>query len=194
MYLHDQIGQMLATLRIDLELARKATEGAPNEKSGRPEDKVVNIMNHIREVSRKLRPDILDSLGIVPALQSLVDSFRDEAGLRIYFYYKEPSQEIDPDRSLALYRIAQEALNNVSKHAQATEAFVTLILRNHSIHLSVEDDGIGFNYEEMMGNATGEGPLGIMIMRERAMLAGGELSVESRIGKGTHLAVEIPLD
>jgi PAS domain S-box-containing protein len=194
MYLHDQIGQMLATLRMDLERARKKTGGTLKEKSSEAEDKVVNIINYVKEVSRKLRPDILDTLGLIPAVRSLIENFRDDTSLPIHFYCKEPSQKIDPDTSLALYRITQEALNNVNKHAQATEVFVNLFPKNNALQLTVEDDGIGFNYDEMMQGHPSEGPLGIMIMKERAVLAGGELSVESEIGKGTHVVAEIPID
>jgi PAS domain S-box-containing protein len=194
MYLHDQVGQMLVTLRMDLEEARKATEGARNKKIGKAEDKVLNIMNHIKDISRKLRPDILDTLGLVPALRSLIEFFKEEYGLRVHFYYREPSQEIDLTKSLASYRITQEALNNVAKHAQATEVFVNLIIKNHSIQLSVEDDGIGFNYQDMKKSPGGADSLGIMIMRERANLVGGDLSMESEIGKGTHVVAEIPID
>jgi PAS domain S-box-containing protein len=197
MYLHDQIGQMLATLRMELVMMRKRALGAsgpPNDKLRRLEDRVVGVMEHVREITRRLRPDVLDTLGLVPALRSLVEIFRNELGLRIRFYYKELSHEISPEKSLALYRIAQEALNNVSKHAQATEVFVNLILKNDAVQLTVEDDGIGFNCDEIVKSHAGEGPLGIMIMRERAVLAGGELSLESDIGKGTNVVAEIPID
>ena len=197
MYLHDQIGQMMATFKMDLELFRKTVEGAdrpPIEKLRGVDDKVVSILNHVRDISRKLRPDILDTLGLVPALRSLVEHFRDETGLRVHFYYRELSQKIDPDKSLALYRITQEALNNAAKHAQAKLVFVNLILKNHSIQLSVEDDGIGFDYPGKISNLAGLDTLGIMIMRERAVLAGGEFNIESQRGKGTHVVVDIPID
>jgi PAS domain S-box-containing protein len=196
MYLHDQIGQMLVTLRMDLEMMRRGISrgsGVPKEKLLRVEDKVSDIVMHSKNISRRLRPDILDSLGLVPALRSLVESFRGQTGVRIHFYYKEPSQKVDPDRSLAVYRIAQEALNNVRKHAQANEVFLNLIMKNDSILLTIEDDGIGFDYEETVENVATEGSLGIMIMKERVALVGGEFRVESEIGKGTHVVAEIPL-
>jgi PAS domain S-box-containing protein len=197
MDLHDQIGQMLATLKMDLEMAEQSgggSEGTSKEKLRSAEDKVVNIMSYVREISRQLRPDILDTLGLIPALRSLIDRFKEAKRFRIHFYYREPHQKIAPDKSLSIYRITQEALNNVAKHARAKEVFVNLILKNNKIQLSVEDDGIGFNYDEIFKNPTGEGSLGMMIMRERAVLAGGELSIESKRGKGTHIVAEIPID
>lgn len=196
MYLHDQIGQMLATLKIDMEMLAKESskiDGSVSRKLETTAQKVSNIMGQARDISRKLRPDILDTMGLIPAFRSLVESFRDEAGLPVRCYYKEFSQEIDPDKALSVYRITQEALNNVAKHAHAKEVFVNLIVKDNLLRLSVEDDGIGFNYGEMTKRTTDEAPLGIMIMRERAVISGGELRVESEIGKGTHVVAEIPI-
>lgn len=196
MYLHDQVGQMLASLRMELEEARKEAfekDGSAGEKLRESEDKVQSILHHVKDVSRKLRPDILDNLGLVPALRSLTKSYKEENSLAVHFYYREPVPTIDPDKALAIYRITQEALTNAVKHAGAQQVFVNLISKDDSIRLSVEDDGIGFNYSELLESDTGEGPLGIMIMRERAVLAGGELFVESQMGKGTHVIAEIPL-
>jgi PAS domain S-box-containing protein len=199
MDLHDQIGQMLATLKMDLERVKGDKKSGNDlskvsEQLDNANDKITNIMKYVRGVSRRLRPDILDTLGLIPALRSLVESYREEGRLRIHFYYRELTKEMKPDTSLPLYRITQEALNNVVKHAQAKQVFVNLILKNHSIQLSVEDDGIGFDYANKINDITTQKSLGIMIMNERAMIAGGELSVESEIGKGTHVVVEIPID
>ena len=193
MYLHDEVGQLLATLKMDLEITGQSGGGMPNERDREAVDKIGKIMNQLKEVSRKLRPDILDTLGLVPALRSLIEGIRDQHGLRVHFYCKEPLQQIDPDKTLTLYRITQEALNNVVKHAQAAEVFVNLIMKKNSFQLSVEDDGIGFDYQEMMKNTTREGPLGLMIMRERAYLVGGEINIESNTGKGTQVVAEIPI-
>ncbi|MFO7738366.1 MAG: PAS domain S-box protein [Desulfatiglandaceae bacterium] len=199
MYLHDQIGQMLATLKMDLEFFRQGYEKgkAPSSESLiETEKKVAGIMGGLREVSRRLRPDVLDSLGLLPALRSLVDSFREQVGIEVHFDYKELFQKIEADKSLAVYRILQEALNNIGKHAQAKEIFISLVPKADSLQLTVEDDGVGFNYKEMVtdSEAIGEEPLGLMIMKERAMLAGGELRVESEIGNGTQVIAEIPID
>ena len=196
MDLHDQIGQMLATLKMDLEIAEQSgggSEGTSKEKLRGAEDKVVNIMSYVKEITRQLRPDILDTLGLIPALRSLIERFNEAKRFRIHFYYRELPKKIAPDKSLALYRIMQEALNNVVKHAQAKQVFVNLILKNHSIQLSVEDDGIGFDYTGTVNNISDLKTLGIMIMRERAVLAGGEFNIESQTGKGTHVVAEIPI-
>ena len=199
MDLHDQIGQTLATLKMDLEMIKGDQKSGNDlskvsERLSSANDKITNIMKYIRGVSRRLRPDILDTLGLIPALRSLVESYREEVGFRVHFYYRELPKEMESDKSLSLYRITQEALNNVVKHAQAKQVFVNLILKNNSIQLSVEDDGIGFDCADRITDTTAPNSLGIMIMKERAMIAGGELSVESERGKGTHVVAEIPID
>jgi signal transduction histidine kinase len=160
------------------------------------EKKIADIMGDVREVSRRLRPDVLDTLGLLPALRSLVENFRDQYRMEVHFDYKEFSRKIDEGRSLAVYRILQEALNNIGKHAQATEVFITLVPKEDSLLLAVEDDGVGFNYDERMNlnDKPDEGPLGLMIMKERAVLENGELRVESELGKGTHVIAKIPID
>lgn len=202
MYLHDEIGQKMGTLKMDMELlVANGTETgrAVREKLEAVVRKISAIMSETKDISRKLRPDVLDTMGIIPAIRSLVDSFRDETGVAVHGYYatsgfKEFFLKLGPDRALALYRVTQEALNNIVKHARAKQVYVNLILRDDALQLSVEDDGIGFDYGEVRRKNASEGHLGILIMRERAFMAGGELNVETAIGKGTHVVVVIPID
>ena len=100
---------------------------------------------------------------------------------------------MDPDKSLTLYRIVQEALNNIIRHAGATLVFVNLVSKDNTILLSVKDNGVGFDPARILPNATGKGLLGIVIMQERVFQVDGELRIESQIDKGTHVLVEIPL-
>ena len=197
MYLHDEIGQMLTTLKTDLESAGNAVETGERLSSEClrvAEKKVVHLIGQIKQISRGLRPDILDTLGLVPALRSMIEGFQEDFSLNIHFDCSEQLFErIDGNVSLTLYRIAQEAINNVSKHAQADEVFVTMTLKNGCVLLSVEDDGVGFDKDTVLNPASGQGPLGIMIMQERALLARGEFTLESEKGKGTMVSVEIPV-
>jgi two-component system sensor histidine kinase DegS len=196
MYLHDEIGQMLATLKMDIEMLGDdafKTKVQPKEKLGQIREKILTIMGYIRDISKKLRPDTLDTLGLIPSLRSLIRTFKEENNLSIDFFHGEIPEGFDSGKALAVYRIIQEALNNVSKHAKATEVFVNLVAKNDSILLSVEDNGKGFDYEKMMETAATGDSSGIMIMRERAVHAGGELSVESKIGKGTQVMLEMPI-
>jgi signal transduction histidine kinase len=195
MYLHDEIGQMLTTLKMELEWSGNGAaepNGLSNEKRERASARILEILNRVKDVSQSLRPDLLDTLGLAPAIRSMVEGFQKVSGLRIHTHCKWPDQTIDPEKSLALYRITQEALTNVAKHAGATEVFVTLIRKNSSFQLSVEDNGNGFNYDALEKDTSDKGPLGIRIMRERAVLVGGDLTVESKIGTGTNVVAEIP--
>jgi PAS domain S-box-containing protein len=197
MYLHDDIGQMLTSLKMDLELSRNSVwkaNGSSSERLEKTEAKILKIIKRVKDISRDLRSDILDSLGIERAIGSLMDNLKEEARLRVHLYTKELPKGIDPDKTLALYRIAQEALYNIVKHARAKEVHVSLFPRNNAIHLSVEDDGIGFDSDKIKDLDPEQGPLGILIMQERAVLAGGELTVDSGIGKGTIVSAEIPVE
>lgn len=196
MYLHDEIGQMLASLKMDMEYTRNAPvkeRQLYRAKLQEFEEKITSLMAYIKDISARLRPDILDTLGLIPALRSLIASFGEDYGLRIHFHFTEPFRELDADTSLSIYRILQEALNNVAKHAQSEEVFVTLVLKKGAVQLTVEDDGVGFDLDSAEDDAMGQGTLGIMIMKERAALAEGELTLESGIGKGTVVSVEIPI-
>lgn len=196
MYLHDEIGQMLTTLKMELEWSGNGTgepNGLSNEKRERASARILEILKKVKDVSQNLRPGVLDTLGLAPAIRSMVEGFKETSGLQVHTHCNWQDQTIDTEKSLALYRIAQEALTNVAKHAVATEVFVTLIRKNSSFQLSVEDNGNGFNCDELEKDTSDKGPLGIRIMRERAVLVGGDLTVESKIGKGTHVVAEIPV-
>lgn len=195
MYLHDQIGQTLTTVKMRLELAREGAEKRDTtvtDELRKIEDALSDILRQMKTVSRQMRPDMLETLGLVPALSALIEAFEQWVPFKIHFHRGTFMGEIDPKASLALYRITQEALTNVAKHAGATEAFVNLIQKENVILLTLEDNGNGFDAEAIDIRTRGHGPLGLLIIRERAELAGGQLSIDSKIGKGTLLAVEIP--
>ncbi|MCF8145809.1 MAG: PAS domain S-box protein [Deltaproteobacteria bacterium] len=197
MYLHDDLGQMLTSLKMDLELARDGLgrpDGPSKEMLERAEAKALGVMRKVKDISRDLRPNVLDTLGLDRALRSLIENVRMDSGLKVHFHCKDTFKDLDPDKTLAVYRITQEALANMAKYAQATEVFVSLIRKDGSLRLSVEDNGIGFNVDEIMRSETGQGALGIKMMQERALLAGGELTVDSGIGKGTIVSAEIPVE
>ena len=196
MYLHDEIGQMLATLKMDIEMLEDdaSKSGLPRkEKLDQIREKILTIMGNVRDISRKLRPDMLDTLGLIPSLRSLIRTFKEEENLPIEFFHGELPEGFDAGKALTVYRIVQEALNNVSKHAKATEVFVNLVVKNDSVLVSVEDNGKGFDYKKMMQTAPTGDSAGVMMMRERAAHADGELSVESRIGRGTQVMLELPV-
>ena len=192
MTLHDEIGQVLTTLKMDLESIRSRSKAMPEptvQQLRQSEQKVIELMQHLKGISRGLRPSVLDRLGLIPSIRSLLDDVRQSSGIEVNLFsgdFSKPS----PEAELALFRIAQEALTNIVKHANAGEVFLNVTEKDGAIVLSVEDDGVGFKYNEINDKHTS---LGIMIMKERAAMLGGEVRVESSPGKGTHVMAEIPI-
>ncbi len=150
-------------------------------------------MEEIRNIAHGLRPSTLDALGLVPSLRSLFDDVKQFEDLEIKFFHKNVPRRLDPEKGLAIYRIVQEALTNVVKHAHAEKVFVNLVREKKFITLGVEDAGVGFDKDKVMKISKGKGPLGLLIMQERAVQVAGEFSIESRIGGGTHLLARIPV-
>ena len=138
-------------------------------------------------------PSILYALGLESSLRSLFSEFREHTDIKIDFFNRNVGKRFDKEKELAIYRIVQEALNNIIKHAEAKNVSVNLLKKGNVLSLSVEDNGIGFDQDKAMKISKGKGPLGLVIMRERAMQLDGELTIESLLGKGTHILAEIPI-
>jgi len=195
MELHDNIGQILTSLKIYLEIIDDKLK--PDTELGsltKTAIKRANLaINDLNNSSQRLMPSILDALGLVPSLRSLLNEFRELTDIKIGFFNRNVQKRFDREKELAIYRIVQEALNNIVKHAKAKNVYVSLLKKGAVLSLSVEDNGVGFDQNKAMKISKGKGPLGLVIMRERALQLDGELTIESILGKGTHLLVEIPI-
>ncbi len=189
--LHDDAGQLLVALRIALaELARDLKP--PHQ--GRIGDLnrfLDQIEGHLRRFSHELRPTVLDDLGLVPALEFLTDGVTKRSGLAITL---ETSFEgrLPPPVETVLYRVVQEALNNVTKHAKATEVRVRLLRKQGGLDCRILDNGVGFESAAPTGRK-GETGLGLIAMRERLSALGGTLKIQSARGQGTELFIAVPL-
>jgi len=150
-------------------------------------------MEYVRNVSRRLRPDVLEHLGLAAALANLVDSLKSDGGPKLHLFVKRVPRDLELGKQLAIYRIAQEGLTNALKYARATEIFVNLVRKDQRMLLTVEDDGIGFDLKPELETSGDRRSLGIVIMQERAHQVKGTFQLESQVGKGTQLIVEIPL-
>ncbi len=184
--LHDDTAQRLAALLVRLQvLAREGDEEARvGQLEGIRED-VLQTAEAVRRIARGLRPPVLEDMGVTAAIRSHVDALRQAYELDIELEtHGEP--RLPPDAELALYRIVQEALANVVRHAGATAVRVRVRQEDEGVVARVEDDGRGFRPE------TAEGGLGVVGMRERARHAGGRLTIESAPGEGTRIRIEIP--
>jgi PAS domain S-box-containing protein len=190
--LHDHLGQLLTTLAMDLEMLQSLEE--PLEmttlaKKARP--KALEALNFARNISHELRPSALESLGLVPTLISLVETIKDSSRVEIDFFHTAVSENLEKRKALAIFRIVQEALTNILKHAEAQHIFINLISRHGLVHLTIEDDGRGFDVKAL--EIASRGPLGIDIMKERAVDVGGRLRIESSPGRGTQVMAEVPI-
>ncbi len=193
--LHDEIGQNMTVLGVNLNILRsQMTRGAPELVESRIVDSlsiVKQTTQRIRHLMSNLRSPVLDDYGLVAALQLYAKQWADRTGIAVQVRGPKTRPQLDPHSESALFRIVQESLTNVLKHARATEVIITVCLANGKLHLSVEDNGIGLDearYEE----PGGERGWGLITMSERALTAGGALRVRSFPGLGTHIIVEVP--
>ena len=196
MELHDNIGQILTSLKINLEVIDDKLKPIDTELGSLTKDAIKRAnqaINDLHNIAQGLMPSILDALGLVSSLRALLNEFREHTDIKIKFFNRNVPKRFDQEKELAIYRIVQEALNNIIKHAKAKNVHVSLLKKGSVLFLSVEDDGVGFDQDKKMKISKGKGPLGLVIMRERAMQLDGELTVESSLGKGTHLLAEIPI-
>jgi PAS domain S-box-containing protein len=189
--LHDHIGQALVSLKMGLEAMsgeENATVHKLKEGIKSAEEKAAQIMKDLRSTTYGLKPVGLDISGLIRSLNSLFEEVRLSSGPTIRFFTHDVPEHFDSTKAIALFRIAQEAILNVIKHAHASEVHVNLVGKVGFLSLSVEDDGIGFDVQ-----ATPESALGLLLMQERATQFGGLFTIDSSLNRGTHILVEIPL-
>jgi signal transduction histidine kinase len=192
--LHDQVGQNLTALGIDLSVVRAhMLKDTPEAVRARLDDALglVELTSEgIRDVMGNLRPPLLDDFGLPAALHWLAEQFRLRAGVGVTVRCEELEPRLQPRVENALYRIAQEALTNVSKHARATQVTVSLATIDSTVRLVIADDGVGFEPSHSAGLLGRQG-WGLVTMTERAEGVGGHCRVESRPGQGARIVVEV---
>jgi signal transduction histidine kinase len=196
--LHDDVGQSLAGASMQLEGLKEDLLG---ERPGLAH-RVDSVLRHLREamvhtrgISHDLRSEVLERFGLIPSIRNLVDEVQKQSQFKIRFYTKDVPEDLrEGGKDLTIYRLVQEGLTNVVKHAEAKEVFINLNGRGGKILISIEDDGKGFDYGAF--STTGKSFdefLGITIMRERTSMVGGQFRIESKPGKGTCVMAEIPI-
>ncbi|MFW6126399.1 MAG: PAS domain-containing sensor histidine kinase, partial [Chloroflexota bacterium] len=193
--LHDDTAQILLLLTHEIDRLSSEVGGRPTEEVRDEVDRLhrlaQDVYDGVRRYAQALRPRILDDLGLVPALQWLIQETSGRSGIKINARIPE-SPHLPPETQLVLFRIAQEALNNVQRHSGATEASVSLELHDDCVNMAISDNGKGFDLPGQLTDFAGEGKLGLTGMTERAHLVGGQLDIVSRPGEGTVLRVEAP--
>ncbi|MEK7400959.1 MAG: sensor histidine kinase [Gemmatimonadota bacterium] len=194
--LHDQTAQVWAAVRMQLGLLREGAPAASALRLDRLLALVDSGIRSIRSVTTDLRPPLLDDLGLTPALRTLVHSFAEQTGLKITFEATGDVPAIGPDAALALYRVLQEALSNVARHADATAVSVRLGSTGRGLTLAVADDGRGFPGNGVALPPASPTALGLAGMRERIGALGGSVAFESHAaaGAGASVTVTLPID
>jgi len=189
--LHDDVTQRLAALAM----AVGSIEQVPGQSTAPRSDQLRAVRGQIEQLtadvhglSRKLHPSTLEDLGLAQAIRSECERLEEQGGLEFDFDHDNLTGAIPPESSLTLFRIAQEALRNIQKHARARRVNIELTDVDGFLHLSVRDHGVGFRPEEAKASAG----IGLVTMEERARLSGGRFSVRSSPGKGTTIEVSIP--
>ena len=196
--LHDGIGQLLTAIKFKVEnIFQEKGEGKPGAKEKSIEDIIPMIKESIEEVRRiqmDLRPSILDDLGILATLEWFCREYQ-KIYSHIYIEKKINLQENDMSLPLktAIYRVTQEAMNNIAKHSQADSVHLSLRKQGNTIELTIKDNGTGFDLEEILSPERSKRGLGLNSMRERTELSGGSFFIESTAGKGTTIKASWPL-
>ncbi|SDT97375.1 Histidine kinase-, DNA gyrase B-, and HSP90-like ATPase [Verrucomicrobium sp. GAS474] len=193
--LHDVIAQTLAGITIRLAALKKEAKLKTRSLDlniARTQRLVEKSVNLVQQFARELRPAVLDDLGLIPALHSFMKAFTARTGVHTRLTASAGIERLDTTRRTALFRIAQEALTNVARHARASRVEITLRELPNSVSMTVQDDGISFQTKET-GPSRGRKRLGLLGMRERVEMVGGSFDVESSPGKGTTLTAHIPL-
>jgi signal transduction histidine kinase len=192
--LHDEVGQVLTAIKVELSVAQRAivADGPALTAIENARSITDSALHTVRDLSHLLHPAILDDLGLVAATDWYLKGFARRYGVQVELEHEGMTERLTMDIEAAVYRIIQEAVTNVAKHAGATCCRVCLEQRSSTLMATIEDDGAGFDTQTVDDPATGRG-LGLVSIRERALQLGGTARLESAPGCGTRLTVELPL-
>ncbi len=189
--IHDELGQQLTGLKMDISWLSKKIKSEDKEVQGKISETIELIdgtVKTVRRIATELRPSILDDLGLVAAMEWQSEEFERRSGINTKFQSNITAIAVDTDLATGVFRIYQESLTNVMRHAAATRVEASLFITNTEIRLTISDDGKGFIVEEIANKKT----LGLMGMRERAMLLGGTYEISSMPERGTSVIIVVP--
>jgi signal transduction histidine kinase len=192
--LHDDLGQALTAVKMDLGLIEREIDDADGLR-GRvrdARDQIGGVLHEVRNLSHLLRPAALDDLGLVPAMESFVNSFGKRNAVSVEIDAPPPQTRLPRSMELALYRVLQEGLTNVARHARARHVQVSLRVED-VVTLQIQDDGCGFDAAEFLRSPPQGHGMGVFGMRERVASYGGQFVIESGEGTGTQVRLSIPL-
>jgi signal transduction histidine kinase len=191
--LHDEIGQSLTALKINLQALQRAQPGAPPARHLEESIGIVELtIDQVRNLALDLRPAMLDELGLVPALRWYLDRQRQRAGLLIDFVAEPPELRLPSELATVCFRVVQEALTNVIRHAHARSVQVELRQGDAGLLLLIRDDGVGFDVAAALERATHGASLGLLGLQERVLLIGGQVTIESTPAAGATITARLP--
>jgi PAS domain S-box-containing protein len=194
--LHDELGQSLMVLKLQIRRLEKnlAVEQGSKDSCFEAIRQLDEVIENVRRLSRDLSPTILEDLGLTVALRSLLDSFAKHYGIKKMTYHLDEIEDLFPiEFQVNIYRIFQEALTNIGKHARASRVTGVVKLDIGEVCFSVEDNGVGFDLREVLEKDVREKGMGLAAMAERVRILGGSLHVKSEVDKGTSISFRIPV-
>ena len=192
--IHDELGGMLTGLKWDLEkinnnLTSSGTQASEiSTRLSVMTTLIETTINTVRRIASELRPGVLDDLGLIPAIEWQIEQFQARSGLKCHWTNKASEIELSRERATAVFRILQEILTNVLRHARASNLYVKLGHSKHYFELEVKDDGVGITESQRTNTQS----LGLLGMKERALLVGGEVRITGKQGSGTTVVVRVP--
>ncbi len=193
--LHDEVGQTLTMIKLNLQLVQDKVPEA--ETDAHLQEGLVltdQTLEKVRDVALDLRPSMLDDLGLVPTLRWYADRHAQSSGVTLTFQSDGVADHaIPPDIATACFRIVQEALTNIARHARAHQVRIELGIHADGLHCTIQDDGVGFNVTHAREAAIQGSSIGVLSMQERAELAGGSLNIVSALQEGSAVCARFPL-
>lgn len=191
--LHDEVGQALTALKMNLQTMERVADTSTVQNSLRDSFNILDtLLGRVRDLSLDLRPSLLDHLGLAPAIRWYAIRQAERAGLQAQIDTDSLPQDLPPDMAVVCFRIAQEAVTNVLRHAKATQLDVVLRTTDSGFDLIVKDNGVGFQVSESMTEVEGRWAIGLVGMRERARALDGDIRIHSAPGRGTEVFAHIP--
>ena len=191
--LHDELGQALTGLKMQIHLLKGQSESRAEKSLSKEFDELMHLIDStiatVRRIASELRPSLLDDFGLVPAVEWQTQEFERRTSIACEFKTSDESIDLGHEQNTVIYRIVQEALTNVARHARATKVTVDLDAEPGEVNLRIRDNGVGMEEENPKGVS-----LGIIGMHERSRMIGGELEIESGPEEGTAISLRIPLN
>lgn len=191
--LHDEVGQTLTAIKINLEILRGKVGSDLLSYIEESINLIDKTIEQIRDISLNLRPSLLDNLGLKSAIKWYIEKQKSKAGIDIEYELDFDQEKLDPDYAITIFRIIQESITNIVRHAKAKKVFLSIKEEENSILINIEDDGVGFDVENIWNEVKEGRALGILGIKERVELLKGNLEIKSGKGEGTRIKITFPL-